>query len=310
MGLWEAFKRRFRVRPEQDKLLIVDGEKIMIQKFTLFQRLLHVGMFSTFIWQILSGYPLKFYNTEWAQLMIKLLGGIPGEMTIHSVSGFIMFTDFLITVLYIILILIANWDLAKKDFFGSFKIVPGPTDITFIHYVKYLLGIRKVPPDWDEYIWVDKFDFWGVGWGMFAIGITGWMLWLPEVFTGYLGLPPETIQIAYLMHSDEAVLALGWIALVHMYIVHYGPNKFPMDWIWLSGTASEVEWIEERPRSYRRIIKAVAENEPHLLEKYPFLKERYEFVLEVEKLPEEEMIKRMHEYAHHLLEKEVEGRTA
>jgi len=28
MGLWEAFKRRFRVRPEQDKLLIVDGEKI------------------------------------------------------------------------------------------------------------------------------------------------------------------------------------------------------------------------------------------------------------------------------------------
>jgi len=64
MGLWEAFKRRFRVRPEQDKLLIVDGEKIMIQKFTLFQRLLHVGMFSTFIWQILSGYPLKFYNTE------------------------------------------------------------------------------------------------------------------------------------------------------------------------------------------------------------------------------------------------------
>jgi len=94
-----------------------------------------------------------------------------------------------------------------------------------------------------------------------------------------------------------------------MYIVHYGPNKFPMDWIWLTGTASEVEWIEERPRSYRRIIKAVAENEPHLLEKYPFLKERYQFVLEVEKLPEEEMIEKMHEYAHHLLEKEAEGRN-
>ncbi len=310
MELWEAFKRTFRLRPEQDKLLIVDGEKIMIQKFTLYQRLLHVGMFATFIWQVITGYPLKFYDTAWAKPLIGLLGGITGEMTIHRISGFIMFSDFLLTVIYVVCLLIANWDLAKKDFFGYFKLVPGPTDITFIHYIKYLLGFRKVPPDWDEYIWIDKFDFWAVGWGMLAIGITGWVLWLPEVFTGFLGLPPETIQIAYLMHSDEATLALGWIALAHMYMVHYGPAKFPMDWIWLSGTATEIEWIEERPRSYRRIIKAVAENEPHLLEKYPFLKDRYQFVLEVEKLPEEEMIEKMHEYAHHLLEKEVEGRIA
>ncbi|WP_411376644.1 hypothetical protein GFV12_01180 [Desulfurobacterium thermolithotrophum] len=39
-------------------------------------------------------------------------------MTIHRISGFIMFSDFLLTVLYVVLLLIVNWDLAKKDFFG------------------------------------------------------------------------------------------------------------------------------------------------------------------------------------------------
>lgn len=310
MGLWNWIKRTFRKRPEEDKLLIVDGKEIMIQQFTVCQRLLHVTMFATFIWQIITGYPLKYYNTAWAKPLIAALGGISGEMTIHRISGFLMFTDFLLTAFYSLLIVIANWDLVKRDFFGTLPLIPGPTDITFVHHIKYLLGLRKVPPDWEEHMWLDKFDFWAVGWGMLAIGITGWILWLPEVFTGFLGLPSETIQIAYLMHSDEAVLALGWIALVHIYLVHYGPKEFPMNWSWLSGVSSEIVWIENRSRSYRRIIKAVAENEPQLLERYPLLRERYEFVLEVEKLPEEEMIEKMHEYAHYLLEEEVEGRTA
>ncbi len=308
MGLWQAFKRTFRVRKEEDKLLIIDGKEIAIQKWTVYQRLLHVGMAMTFVWQIITGYPLKFYSAKWAIPLIKVLGGITGEMTIHRIGGSLMLTDFILTVIYEICIFIANWDIAKKSigsFFDTYRVIPGPTDITFVQYVKYLLGLRKVPPDWDEYIWVDKFDFWAVAWGMIALGATGLILWMPEVFTGFLGLPRETISIAYAMHGDEAVLALGWIALVHMYMAHYSPNKFPMDWVWLTGAAPEIEWMEERTRSYRRVIKAVAENEPEMLEKYPVLKERYDFIREIEGLPEEEIVERMHEYAHRLREKEV-----
>jgi formate dehydrogenase subunit gamma len=309
MGLINSLRERLRVREEHEKLLIIDGKHIAFRKFTLFQRILHVFAFTTFMWQVITGFALRFAYTDWAPVLYKILGGTWGAMTIHRVMGTLMVMTYITTVIYFLLILWANRD-RIRDFFNTFKSVPGPSDITLVHYVKYLLGLRKVPPDWDEWIWVDKFDLWAEAWGIFAMGVTGFILWMPEVFTGFIPLPPETIPIAYIVHVYEATLALGWISLVHLYMTHFGPKKFPMDWIWLTGTASEVEWIEERPRSYRRIIKAVAENEPHLLEKYPFLKERYEFVREVEKLPEEEMIEKMHEYAHHLLEKEVEGRTA
>ena len=215
-----------------------------------------------------------------------------------------MVSTYITPIIYFFLILFANRD-KVKDFFNTFKSVPGPSDITVVHYFKYLFGIRKVPPDWDEWIWVDKFDLWAEAWGIFAMGVTGLILWMPEIFTGFIPLPPETIQIAYIVHLYEATLALGWIALVHLYMTHFGPKKFPMDWVWLTGVFPEVEMVEERPKAYRRIIKAVAEKQPELLEKYPFLRERYEFVLEVERLPEEEMIEKMHEFAHHLLEHEV-----
>jgi len=310
MGFLSDIKKRLRVREDHEKLLIVDGKHLAFEKFTLFQRLLHVAAFTTFTWQVLTGFPLRFAYTDWAPVLYRILGGTWGAMTIHRVMGTLMVTTYVTTILYFLSILLANRD-KIKDFFNSFKSVPGPSDITVVHYFKYLLGFRKVPPDWDEWIWVDKFDLWAEAWGIFAMGVTGFVLWFPEVFTGFIPLPPETIQIAYIVHLYEATLALGWIALVHLYMTHFGPKKFPMDWVWLTGIFPEVEMVEERPRAYRRIIKAVAEKQPELLDKYPFLRERYEFVLEVEKLPEEEMIERMHEFAHHLLEQEVtEGEAA
>jgi len=304
MGFLSDIKRKLRVREDHEKLLIVDGKHLAFEKFTLFQRLLHVAAFTTFTWQVLTGFPLRYAYTDWAPVLYNILGGTWGAMTIHRVMGTLMVSTYIATIVYFFSILFANRD-KVKNFFNTFKSVPGPSDITVVHYFKYLFGIRKVPPDWDEWIWVDKFDLWAEAWGIFAMGVTGFILWMPEIFTGFIPLPSETIQIAYIVHLYEATLALGWIALVHLYMTHFGPKKFPMDWVWLTGVFPEVEMVEERPKAYRRIIKAVAEKQPELLEKYPFLKERYEFVLEVERLPEEEMIEKMHEFAHHLLEHEV-----
>ncbi len=303
-------KKLFRMREDHEKLIIVDGKDFYVQKWTVLQCIMHVGIM-TMIVQVITGFPLKYWYTPWAKYIVKAVGGIAGLMTIHRIEGAIMFFDFLFVVLYSILFMIANWDRAKeKGFFDTYRLLPGPTDITVVQYFSYLLGFRKAPPDYDEWMWVDKFDFFAVGWGMFAIGITGWVLWLPEVFTGFLHLPPETIQIAYAAHADEAMVAVGWIALVHLYLNHYGPYQFPMNWLWLTGFAPEIVWMEERPASWRRIIMAVAEREPELLDKYPALRERYEFVKSILNLPNEELVERIHEYAHHLLEKQLTEEAA
>ncbi len=302
MGILSKLKENLRLKDEVEKTLIVDGKYLAYRKFNIFHRILHVFIFVTVAYQILTGFPLKYSDASWAKPLYYLMGGTFGAMTIHRVYGLIMFLTFLVTVFYCTLLIILNTDRIKKiGVFDALPMLPRLKDaIDIYHQVTYYLGIRKAPPDFDEFIWIDKFDFFAVGWGMFAIGVTGFILWFPEFFTHYLHFPNWAISVAYLAHTDEAFVALGWLGLVHLYFAHFGPSKFPMDWVWLTGTFNEVELMEEKPRLYRKIIKKLGEECPEFLEKYPFLKERYEFIKSIEKLPVEEQILKIIHKAHEI----------
>ena len=73
----------------------------------------------------------------------------------------------------------------------------------------------------------EKFDYFAVFWGIFVIGSTGLMLWFPELFTRFL--PGWLINVATIIHTDEALLATGFIFTVHFFNTHLRPEKFPMD---------------------------------------------------------------------------------
>jgi formate dehydrogenase subunit gamma len=67
-------------------------------------------------------------------------------------------------------------------------------------------------------------------------------------------LPDLAIPIAYIAHSDEAILAISAILVWHFYNVHYSPEKFPMSWVWLTGRISEHDIQREHPLEYERLI--------------------------------------------------------
>ena len=75
-------------------------------------------------------------------------------------------------------------------------------------------------------------------------------MWFPAFFTRFL--PGWIINIALIIHSDEALLAAGFIFSIHFFNTHFRIEKFPMDTVIFSGRVSKTEMLHERKRWYDR----------------------------------------------------------
>ena len=85
------------------------------------------------------------------------------------------------------------------------------------------------------------------------IGVSGLMLWFPDFFTKFL--PGWALNAAYIIHSDEALLATGFIFLFHFFHTHLRPESFPMDPVIFTGSMPLHRFKEERPLEYQRMVE-------------------------------------------------------
>jgi hypothetical protein len=65
-------------------------------------------------------------------------------------------------------------------------------------------------------------------------------------------MPGELVGLAYIAHSDEALLAALAIFIWHFYNTHLRPMVFPMSRVWLSGRISAEALYEEHRLEYER----------------------------------------------------------
>jgi hypothetical protein len=56
------------------------------------------------------------------------------------------------------------------------------------------------------------------------------------------------------VHSDEALLATGFIFLFHFFHTHLRPESFPMDTVVFTGRMPLETFKEERPLEYGRLV--------------------------------------------------------
>ncbi len=84
------------------------------------------------------------------------------------------------------------------------------------------------------------------------IGVSGLVLWFPA-FAAKL-LPGWAFNIAMIIHSDEAILATGFIFAIHFFNSHLRPEKFPMDFVIFTGRVHLDELKHERPLEYERLV--------------------------------------------------------
>ena len=224
-------------------------------RFPVSHRFMHFILIISFFGLVLSGIPLKFSGAPWAQAVVGFLGGASAAGFIHRFMAGILIILFLIACVYCVIFLFdkKNGETFWKRLFGPDSLCPRIKDWhDFMGMGRWFVGMGPMPK-FDRWTYWEKFDFIAVFWGMFAIGLSGIILWAPDVTARIL--PGWIFNIAIIIHSDEAMLAAGFIFTVHFFNTHFIPSKFPMDTVIFTGKFQKYKFLEEKPLHYDRLEK-------------------------------------------------------
>ncbi len=218
---------------------------------------MHILVIVSFLGLSLTGLPLKFSNQAWAKLLMGIYGGSANAGFIHRCCAGITFVYFVMALLLSVHFLFIRRDI-KGNFlqrlFGPDSLCPNLRDISDVAGMVKWFFFRGPKPTFERWTYWEKFDFIAVFWGMFAIGGSGLMLWFPEFFGSFL--PGWAFNVATIIHSDEALLATGFIFTVHFFNTHGRPEKFPMDFVIFNGQLAKHEFVEERGDQWKRYEEA------------------------------------------------------
>jgi len=220
-------------------------------RFSLYHRILHGIIITSFLGLVLTGMPMKFSYTKWAIFLSHFLGGFETAGYIHRFCALLTFLYFGLHLAYA-----ARYIINHRDFeiFGPDSMLPRFKDLRdFIGQIKWFLG-KGPKPQFDRWTYWEKFDYWAVFWGVSIIGLSGLVLWFPEFFAGIM--PGWVFNVATVIHSDEALLATGFIFTIHFFHTHVRPGKFPMDNVIFTGRISLEEMKDERPEEYARLLRS------------------------------------------------------
>lgn len=249
-----------------------NGKKY-IERFDSYSRFLHLMVIISFLSLALTGMTIKFSGVGVFQYLSRILGGYVVTGFIHRTAAFITFLYFALHLGYLIYKRKTGKRSVRYLLSGENSLVPNKQDvIEFGQTIKWFLGMGP-RPRYGRWTYWEKFDYLAVFWGVAIIGFSGLMLWFPEFFTG-LGIPGWFINVATIIHSDEALLATGFIFTIHFFNTHFRPDKFPMDTVIFTGKVQLDEFIEDRPRQYDQ-LKAANELENRLVEAPPQWLERW-----------------------------------
>jgi cytochrome b subunit of formate dehydrogenase len=227
------------------------AEQVWYQRFNYYHRFLHVLIMVSFLGLVLSGMPLKYAHAGWARTLAAAMGGFQAAGLIHRACGAITFGYFILHLFWVgYWLLRYNKDPFFKFLFGPRSTFPWRQDLMDVMAnFRWFLGAGP-RPQLDRFTYWEKFDYMAVFWGVGMIGISGLLLWFPVFFAAFL--PGWAFNLATIIHSDEALLAAGFIFTIHFFNTHLRPEKFPLDHVIFSGVMSEHEFREERPREWAR----------------------------------------------------------
>ncbi len=225
-----------------------------IQRFSLPQRIMHLFVIISFMFLALTGMMLKFSNMAWAKFLADLFGGVAVAGTIHRIGAVITFGYFFAHIYTLIRIKFKKRISWKELLIGPDSMMFNKKDIKdFVGTIKWFFGLGP-RPKYGRWTYWEKFDYFAVFWGVFVIGLSGLMLWFPEFFTKFL--PGWFINVATIIHSDEALLAVGFIFTIHFFNTHLRPEAFPMDPVIFTGIVPLDEYKLDRPKEYEELKKS------------------------------------------------------
>ena len=244
------------------KQLAEFDHKPTFRRFNLYNRILHFWMVVSFFTLALTGMALKFSYMKWAEAVAWLSGGFAGMAALHRVGAFILFSVLLGHLWYIRHKKVSEGRTWKDAIYGQDTILFTLRDLKeVVQSIRWFFALGP-RPSYGRYTYWEKFDYFAVLWGVLIIGGTGLVLWFPETFTHIL--PGWSVNVATIIHSDEALLAVGFIFTIHFFNTHFRPDKFPLDEVMFHGAMTLEELEYDKPGEYER-LRAAGQLDDHIV---------------------------------------------
>ena len=176
--------------------------------------------------------------------MASAVGGVESLRWIHRTAG-------------VLFAALTFWHLSVITFnslTGRWKptMVPTKQDFTdAVQTIRYYLGLADHGAKFDRYDYRQKFEYWGLIMGGLLMVATGFLLYFPVFFTGFL--PGELIPAAKVAHSNEGLMAFLVVITWHIYNAHLSPDVFPFDTAIFTGKISRERMHHEHPLELARM---------------------------------------------------------
>ncbi|MFH1919550.1 MAG: ammonia-forming cytochrome c nitrite reductase subunit c552 [Planctomycetota bacterium] len=226
-------------------------------RFEPIHRVLHAIVIVSFLGLALTGLPLKYSDQAWAGILARALGGFDSTRVWHHICAVLTVFYFTAHLVWMARRVVERWieGVGVKELaFGPDSPIPNVRDAQdMFRMFRWFLGLGPKPV-FERWTYWEKFDYWAVFWGVGIIGTSGLILWFPNFFS--MVLPGEALNIAKVIHSEEALLATSFIFAIHFFGTHFRPEKFPIDMSILTGLVSEEDLEEERPEFLARMREA------------------------------------------------------
>ncbi len=221
-----------------------DGE-LLVERFSPVRRVEHLIAIATFVTLVVTGFPQKFYDADWAKWLIGVMGGLDVVRVIHRAAGIVFALHALVHIGTILL-----GFLSRKM---RPSLMPTTQDLRDAwNNMAFYLGRRRRQPEFPKFDYRQKFEYIGLILGGMVMIFSGLILLYPVVAVGFL--PGEVIPAARVAHSNEAMLALLVLVVWHVYGSSLSPEVFPLDPSIFNGYIPAHELKERHGLEYRRLF--------------------------------------------------------
>jgi formate dehydrogenase subunit gamma len=221
----------------------VKGDYVI--RFGIHARIQHYLLLGSFILLAVTGMLRGFPDWPTFAWFTTLFGGEDVLRLVHDIATFIMIADGIYHIGYI-----AYQTFVKHKFPSA--MIPRWKDLKdIIHTMLWIFGVYKNEPQYDHFQYGQKIDYWAIFWGMPVMVITGLIMMFPVFFSQYVD--GQWFAVLATAHRDEAVLATGFILIVHMYYGHLASSTFPVNTVMFTGKMQKSKYKEWFGREYQQL---------------------------------------------------------
>ncbi|MEE9455841.1 MAG: cytochrome b/b6 domain-containing protein [bacterium] len=217
------------------------------------ERIQHLVLVSSFTLLAFTGFAIKFPSSFFFAWLVHLEGPYSIRVWLHKVFAVVLIAASLFHVGYL---LFTRHGRARLK-----AIWPRVSDVReAVQAILHRVGLSKRAPDFGEFNYAEKAEYWALIWGTALMVLTGLYVWLDPYIQQLF--PYWLYEVLRTIHFYEAILAVSSIVIWHFYHVIFDPSVYPMNFAWLDGKIPEKLIVEERKRYLEKLRRSKGEVEP------------------------------------------------